>query len=239
VSDVFGRFDDANAFMAQVEKSRFDANDADGVEDVVKARMMEMREAGEELRAVEEGASYLQRAAALPESSGRDSLWILSVERRGGRITSDEYAARRAQWLERKGPVARGDAQGRSGLWALAYALQAETEDEAREAMAALPDSGLRIALSDEYMSEATGRVLVLTGKPREAIPYLEAEATCTIDFFGVRANYWLGRAREALGEKERACAAYGAVLAYWGDAKPRSVTADAARGRAKGLGCP
>ena len=39
-------------------------------------------------------------------------------------------------------------------------------------------------------------------------------------------------------GDKPGACAAYQLVLSRWGEAKQRSVTAEKARGRMKGLGC-
>ena len=47
-----------------------------------------------------------------------------------------------------------------------------------------------------------------------------------------------LGEALEAKGDKDGACVAYGEVLVHWGNAKPRSVTADKARAHMKTLGC-
>jgi hypothetical protein len=52
-----------------------------------------------------------------------------------------------------------------------------------------------------------------------------------------LRAALILGRAREAKGDTAGACEAYARVLSRWGSAKPRSVTADAARARA--VHCP
>jgi eukaryotic-like serine/threonine-protein kinase len=75
-----------------------------------------------------------------------------------------------------------------------------------------------------------------------EAIEHLRrAVATCdifysTIDH--VRAALNLGRALEQKGDLHAACDAYEKVLAQWGKAKPRSVTADAARSRVKAIGC-
>jgi hypothetical protein len=45
-------------------------------------------------------------------------------------------------------------------------------------------------------------------------------------------------QALETKKDTEGACAAYKVVLDRWGHAKPRSVTADQARERAKALGC-
>jgi serine/threonine-protein kinase len=53
-----------------------------------------------------------------------------------------------------------------------------------------------------------------------------------------VRTQYLLARAHEERGDKAEACAGYATVLREWGQAKPRSVTADAARARAKKLKC-
>jgi serine/threonine-protein kinase len=48
-----------------------------------------------------------------------------------------------------------------------------------------------------------------------------------------------LGQALEATGDATGACGAYRKVLARWGNAKPKSVTADKARARSKALRCP
>lgn len=53
-----------------------------------------------------------------------------------------------------------------------------------------------------------------------------------------MRTSLLHGQALEERGEKGRACEVYGAVLARWGAAKPRSVTAEEARRRARALGC-
>ena len=47
-----------------------------------------------------------------------------------------------------------------------------------------------------------------------------------------------LGEALESKGDTQGACAAYAEVLEHWGNAKPRSKTADAARAHMKKLGC-
>lgn len=73
-------------------------------------------------------------------------------------------------------------------------------------------------------------------------MPYLErAFARC--DRFAAivlltRTSLLYGRALEERGEKGRACEAYGAVVGRWGEARPRSVTAEEALRRARALGC-
>jgi eukaryotic-like serine/threonine-protein kinase len=75
-----------------------------------------------------------------------------------------------------------------------------------------------------------------------EALPYLKrAVASCRVfdaPFAHTHAMLNVGRALESKGDHAGACEAYGKVLARWGHAKPRSVTADKARERAKALGC-
>jgi serine/threonine-protein kinase len=98
------------------------------------------------------------------------------------------------------------------------------------------------------------GRVLLMAGQVDQALPLLQrAAARCAIlpidgggwswwrgyqPFAYVKSHLWLGRALEAKGDAAGACRAYGEVLARWKDAKPRSITADEARERARVLGC-
>ena len=53
-----------------------------------------------------------------------------------------------------------------------------------------------------------------------------------------VRAFWFLGQALERTGEISGACEAYASVIDRWGNASPRSVTAEQARARMKALGC-
>jgi len=53
-----------------------------------------------------------------------------------------------------------------------------------------------------------------------------------------VRSYLWLGQAREATGDEKGACIAYQQVIAHWGQAKTRSVTARAALDRVATLHC-
>jgi hypothetical protein len=86
------------------------------------------------------------------------------------------------------------------------------------------------------------GKVYALAGRPREALPHLErAVADCGAYYNpqgDTQSHLYLGMAREALRDKEGACSAYKVVQGRWGNARPRSVTADEARARSKALGC-
>jgi serine/threonine-protein kinase len=94
----------------------------------------------------------------------------------------------------------------------------------------------------ETLIDAAAGRAFLLVGRASDAIGWLtQATQSCVAFDFPVehtRAHLWLGQAREAQGDRAGACSAYGAVLSRWGAARPRSVTAEAARDRAKALGC-
>jgi hypothetical protein len=83
--------------------------------------------------------------------------------------------------------------------------------------------------------------VELLAGDADAALPALtRAAATCVAFDFpiaSVRAQLFLGLAREAKGDTAGACAAYGEVIARWhGATKSRTVIK--ARERATALGC-
>jgi serine/threonine-protein kinase len=53
-----------------------------------------------------------------------------------------------------------------------------------------------------------------------------------------MRTNLLYGQALEAQRDRAGACEAYRSILARWGKASPRSVTAEAAAKRVQALGC-
>jgi TolA-binding protein len=91
-------------------------------------------------------------------------------------------------------------------------------------------------------MDDAFGMTYLLAGKVDEALPYLEraARSCSALDhpLTQTAAHLHLGTALEARGDRPGACAAYRTVLERWGAAKPRSVSAEAARARSRALGC-
>jgi hypothetical protein len=97
------------------------------------------------------------------------------------------------------------------------------------------------VARTPDY-DDAIGLVYLRAGHPRDAIaPLTRASRSCSAFDYPVEqvvAFVHLGRAREATGDRESACTAYGAVVARWGHAAPRSVSADEARARRRALGC-
>ncbi len=128
-------------------------------------------------------------------------------------------------------------------MWLRAYAAPAETADDAKGAVTVLasflpPPVARDLASVDALY----GRVLFLAGRIDDALPHLRtAAATCLAfddPFAQTRAFADLGRALEARGDKMGACDAYATVLARWGHATPRSITASAASVRSRALGC-
>jgi serine/threonine-protein kinase len=166
---------------------------------------------------------------------------VLAASRRGGRLDDASFTRARTDWLA----AARATLppQWTRELWVPAYALPAETKAEAEEAARALPDFLPLPPPRDLTMVDgAAGRVLSLAGHVDDALPYLErAVATCLVfdDPVGhTRAWAALARVREAKGDTAGACDAWRVVAARWATARPRSVSANAARARLRALGC-
>jgi serine/threonine-protein kinase len=175
------------------------------------------------------------------------SLYYARLALPAGQPPPPEFEAQRKKWID-AALVAGAD---RGEIWNYGYASPALTPSEAEAARAALADWGPPTPTPANFFNffgrigspEADlGRVYLLAGDTRLAIGHLtRAVAGCdvyqsTIDH--VRAALNLGRALEQTGDTKGACDAYGKVLAQWGHAKPKSVTADAARDRSKALGC-
>jgi hypothetical protein len=89
----------------------------------------------------------------------------------------------------------------------------------------------------------AVGHVYLLAGRTEDAVAALR-EATISVSGFAfpvehTRAFLDLGHALERANDPKQACIAYRHVIMRWGDAQPRSVTAEAASKRITALRCP
>jgi serine/threonine-protein kinase len=127
--------------------------------------------------------------------------------------------------------------------WAHGYADVASSDEDAREALAALPAYAPIPGYWFHAPSESgIGRTHLLAGRVDEAIGWLRrAAGKCRAlrePFEDTRAHFDLGRALEAKGDRAGACAEYGVVVDRWGKARPKSVTADVARARMKTIKC-
>jgi serine/threonine-protein kinase len=166
---------------------------------------------------------------------------LLAVTLHAGKLPRQDFAAKRAEWVQRWERKASHDFKGH--LWAHGHASTVETADEAREALGALPKYEPLPVFYPHTLAEAwTGQTFFLGGRADDGVKWLErATRTCRaleLPVDHTRAHLWLGAAREARSDKEGACAAYRVVRDRWGKAKPRSVTGEKAIERIKALGC-
>ncbi|MDC0747075.1 serine/threonine-protein kinase [Polyangium mundeleinium] len=168
------------------------------------------------------------------------SVYLSRIAARGGAIAEGDVRARRDAWY---GVALRSasSADDRTRAWDLAYVAGIEREDEALEALSARPTDVPRLGVSQGF-DAGIGRVLWLGGKREEAHPFFERAFRRCSRFewimSSMRADLLYGRALEARGAHDRACQAFARILARWGEAKPRSVTAEEARKHARALGC-
>jgi serine/threonine-protein kinase len=166
-------------------------------------------------------------------------------------VSEEEAREARARWI--KGLRAEDSPRDAWVAWLFYHASPVVTPAEAREALSALPRSAPVAGLAGHpFAGGVLGRAYWLAGDAERAEPLLRAatawcgsalplqpllEADWRIA--RIRDFATLGELLEKKGDKGGACARYAAVLARWGKAKPRSVTADKARARSKALGCP
>ena len=139
--------------------------------------------------------------------------------------------------------------------WTIVRLSGNPTPEEAKEDLAVAPPMAVLevrrpTVLDIPNRAFRVGMAFLRTGSPAIARPWLEqATRACVWDwrtdpvmpdqfaFPQVQAYLAGGEAREATGDKAGAREAYREVLRRWGDAKPKSVTADEARARLAALG--
>jgi tRNA A-37 threonylcarbamoyl transferase component Bud32/tetratricopeptide (TPR) repeat protein len=187
-------------------------------------------------------SDFLRRREGWQFSSVLDdpAVYLMRIAARAGAISEPDLRARRDAWYGAATRVLSSDVD-RLRAWELAYGLGIEREDEALEALSVWPADIQRPSATQE-IDASLGRALWLGGKQGEAQPYLER--------YSLRCSRWedilssmredllYGRVLEARGDRDRACPVFAAILARWGEAKPRSVTAEEARKRSRSLGC-
>jgi hypothetical protein len=194
-------------------------------------------------------ADFLRRAAGwMPEPRAEDFALagdatpeMLEALLRTRRLDAAQYAAKRDAWL---GPWRDklGDLQAYA--WLYAWAARAESPEEARAAVAALADFGgaAPTFIVDSHAFADVGRVFFLAGRG-DATAWLRtgASACDALDFpmAHTRAQLWYARALAATGDRDGACRAYAVILARWGHATRRSLTAEAARDGLRAAKCP
>jgi serine/threonine-protein kinase len=207
-------------------------------------------EAGDVARAQKLAADFVARRdtwtqSMYPHGSGAVdlTLWLARVANdRAGAVD-----ALRPAWLEEQ--LRDGVVPGL--VWSYGWAAPARTREDALAALDARehdarmqpPLIGISLAVTPGGLPDAyAGRALLLAGRPADALlPLRRASSACGAGFVfveGVHASVDLGQALEQTGDAKGACGAYASVLAKWGRATPRSVSADAARAALKRLRC-
>ncbi|HEY2518445.1 MAG TPA: hypothetical protein VGI39_46570, partial [Polyangiaceae bacterium] len=189
---------------------------------------------------------FVKRAAAWATAEGTfdkgaDELpWLLRVARREGALSREDYEAARAAWVEGLRTAYASSGYG----WVLAYAQAVDSPAEAKDALAKLDELGPLppFFLTADDIELTVGKVYALAGRLDDAKTHLSRAARhCARlgdPFAHPHAELELGLVDERASDLGGACEAYRAILQQWGDAKPRSVTAERARDRARALAC-
>jgi serine/threonine-protein kinase len=198
------------------------------------------RETGRPGEAAKVAEAYLQRKDVWPSSDSlrTGTMLMLRSMLHVGALSKEAFETKRAEWMEQSREASDANL---GDLWFFAHADGIERPEEADEAIAAfgkLPPGSLS-KRTIRLHGERLGKMYLLAGRVDEALPFLLPEnQPCRAPGDGHALSFYLGLAREQKGDKDGACAAYAKVLAPWGKARPRSVTADQARARARALGC-
>jgi serine/threonine-protein kinase len=235
----------AEASLIRMEDDAAGASDESAHLGLVWLAML--REEMGDARATASANDFVRRLPAWMHDES--DVWrpvALSMLVRAGRMTPAEARETGDAWI-REAAKSLG-AHWQKETWALGFAYAAQTEAEARPALAALTATSRP---HDPDLAAARGRVYALSGDAEHAVQPLRLEAAWCGPVpsgfqpveVGPAIRVWqdrllLGQALEQTGDREGACTAYGAVLARWGAAKPRSVTAEKARARARALAC-
>ncbi len=203
-------------------------------------------EEGDVQKAARIADNFLKILPALtPSSVGNDpTIWTAEYMFRAGRLSKQDLEDKRKTWL--KDREANRTQQENLRLapfrWAQLYAGFAETLEEAKDALdkendfLPLPPESRRTPEFDAQL----GKTYALAGRYDDALPPLRAVTTACIalgsPILQTRSFYFLGMALEGKGDLEGAKKAYQEVINRWGNAKPRSRTAEEAKKRLKQL---
>ncbi|HRI67212.1 MAG TPA: hypothetical protein PK156_23375 [Polyangium sp.] len=161
---------------------------------------------------------------------------------RAGKISRPKYEATRAEWLAAHPATTPVEQQIR---WLAAYGVPTYSKELAADAVSAAQNVQMPTDLYKSPLgmiwSVLYGKALMLVGKPREALPYLERVNHACLEtimvLWFVQSRALLGMAHETLGNEALACESFAKVLDRWGKAK-QSVTAKAVTEHAQKLRC-
>jgi len=242
VAELTGDFTSTLALFPRLDRVAAGSTSSDVVGNAFNDEVFALTQVGDDKRAVALADAYMKRLPALTQDEPVALRNVVLRLRHAAHTISDaEFRATREAWS--KEVFEQLPQQFANNVWFQFWAEPAATPQEAKEALDTLPRySPLPPYEGIIYYERVMGQVLLLAGRVDEAIPHLQrAQHACfTPDYVPSHqlSAELLGEALEANGDKDGACAAYGEVLVRWGNAKPRSVTADKARAHMKTLGC-
>jgi tetratricopeptide (TPR) repeat protein len=241
---VTGRFDDAERAAKAGEAAL-----PPSANRLVRAswalrRVLVDLEVGDDAAAAELSRSFVARMDAYPKAplDMDPDIDFYEPMYRAKTIDRTKFDALRRAWIQKeldglRGTEAATQAARMPWLWVKAWAQAAETEDEAKEALALVSSFGQMIPeeQSPTRLNFTIGRVLALAGRHDEAISRLTRMTRACTELAEpqawIRAHYYLGMAYEAKHDMPKAREAYGVVVERWGSSKT-SLTAKAARER-------
>jgi serine/threonine-protein kinase len=244
-----GDFASAQARLDELEKQLASEPGAQAHSESQALLLRLAEESGQNDRVRAVATSYLARkdAWAPPHRVDEVSMFLdpvpemLGALARVGAIDEGQLARQRADWIAAW--RAKTSAAYLGYLWIAGWAVSTSTREQAEAALRAQPEFGAFPRFVPTFPAGVlVGHTFRLAGRTEDAIAALRrGVASCTVLGEGMRTTHGffdLGGALESAGDTAGACAAYGAVLARWGHAKPRSVTADHARAQWNALGC-
>jgi serine/threonine-protein kinase len=240
-----GHFDEAERLAKDFEREMMGESQEDRHSVPALTLVHLYWETGQDRKAAEVADQFLSHRAAWVRPV-RWTPWsdpeavFLKAKHRAGLLDDAAYVAAREDWMRHW----NGAEVDPSALWLVGKASTAQTEREAREALA---ESSVKRphayhpSADVSMVTAVLGNIGFLAGMYDDALPRLEATArSCAAleaPFQHTIATYRLGVVRESRKEKAEACAAYKVVLRRWNRAD-ESETAKAAARRAKALGC-
>jgi serine/threonine-protein kinase len=236
VAALHGDFASADQLIAAYPEGRFTGSYLDIQFAFQRIRLAVER--GDLPSAARLAAERLQRrhAFATPELGADLVPFYLAIERRAGTITRAELRTAMDEWRRQR----RSQPQyNQAEMWLVGDAKVVETREDAEAAIAIRPPLD---SMPPGINARAIALVSMLAGRLDEAARFL-ADAVNNCELFDdpigrTQSALYLGQVREQQGDTAAACAAYAKVLARWGKATPRSVTAETARRASERLRC-
>jgi serine/threonine-protein kinase len=241
----YGDFAALLARRADQEAVLASGNNAIEVAAVADELVTALHEAGRDREAGAVAANFVARRPLLSSmlsfgsSTIDESAFVLAMARQTGALSAAEWAKTRDNWYSAWSHEA-GSPADRSMVWLRLQADGAFARDDAERAASSIPPG---VATLDDTEDAALGHLYALLDRWDEAIRRLERVVRTCDALVNIaprmRARFELARGYETKGNVAGACDQYAWVVSRWGNAKPRSVSAEAAKAKMRALHCP